>query len=154
MSKDQLIAHLKQLSHPLGDANTYLILGGMNMYQNNSTNISNSSGISGNQFAAGSKDFQGVINNISPELAEDLERITSALVKQLQETPVTGVETEQVVDAVKQVEAQVKQKTINKISITGLVAGINMVIQNAGNVSTKVISLYNEWSTFIHKIIA
>ena len=154
MSTDQLIAHLKQLSHPLGEANNYFILGGMNMCQNNSTSINNSSGISGNQFAAGSKDFQGVINNISPELSDELERITHSLVKQLQETPVNGVETEQVIDAVKQVEAQVKQKTINKISITGLVAGINMVIQNADNISTKVMSLYDEWSTFVHKIIA
>ena len=125
----------------------------MSDYQNNSTNISGGN-VNGNQFAAGSKDFQGVINNISTELADELERITSSLVKQLQETPVTGVETEQVIDAVKQVETQVKQKKINKISITGLVAGINMVIQNADNISTKVISLYNEWSTLIHKIIA
>lgn len=124
------------------------------MYQDNSTNISNSNGISGNQFASGSKDFQGVINNITPELAGEFERITNSLVKQLQETPVKGVETEQVVDAIKQVESQVKQKKINKISITGLVAGINMVIQNAEDISTKVISLYDKWNALVNKIIA
>lgn len=156
MSVDQVIAHLKLLNHSLGETNIQLsFIGGPTMYQDNSTIISgNGNNLSGNQFAAGSKDFQGTINNISSGLADQLEKLTNSLVKQLQETPVPGVEKDEVIDAVKQVEAQVKQKTINKISISGLLSGINMVIQNADNISSKVITLYNEWSSFIHQIIA
>lgn len=123
----------------------------MNHFEDNSTHI-NGDNNTGNQFGAGSKDFQGTINNISIESLSELEKLTNELIGYIQQTPIDGVATEELTDAIKQVETQAKQKTINKLSIKGLLSGISMVIQTGKNISDDLHSIYTNWSTYIDKL--
>jgi len=145
------------MHHSLGDISMNIYLGDHTVKNNNfndlSTSINNST-ISGSQFAAGSKDFQGTINNISQETIEQLEKLTNDLVKHIQESPIEGVETSEIIDAVKQVETQVKQKTINKLTIKGILEGIKMVVQNGQGISHSLLSIYTDWNTFIHNLVS
>lgn len=144
------------MRYSLGDINMNIYLGDHTVkkdFKDFSTSIMNST-INSSQFAAGSNDFQGTINNISQDSIKQLEKLTDELIKNIQETPIKGVETSEIIDAVKQVETQVKQKNSNKFTIKGILEGIKIVIQNGKDISGNLHSIYNDWSTYIHHLIS
>jgi hypothetical protein len=126
-----------------------LFIGGnQTMSQNNNDNTVNISGgnVTGNQFAAGSKDFQGTINNISQNDLKKIDELTESLIASISnEQEIQGADPQEIIDAVKQVRSEASKKTVNKISIKGLLSGINMVVTNLKNISASSKAIYNDW---------
>jgi hypothetical protein len=131
--------------------------GGINvMSQDHSTNNSVSitgRNVAGNQFAAGSKDFRGTINNITSAQSSKIDELTEQLIKALEsEKSVQGTNTDDLIDAVKQVYQQTREEKINKISLQGVLSGISMVLQSTKDISTNTITLYNQWFGYIQDL--
>ncbi|SEI74571.1 hypothetical protein [Paenibacillus polymyxa] len=124
-----------------------------------SQNVDNSVKISGgnNQgsiFAAGSNEFRGTINNISSSDIDELGKLTEKLVAALQTEELDGADNEDIINAVQQVEAETKKEKVNKISLRGILSGIDMVMQNVRNVSNSAVSIYTDWSAHVNSIIS
>ncbi|MGZ9774039.1 hypothetical protein ACXY7N_26150 [Bacillus toyonensis] len=146
---------LDKMQHTMGDTrrpftiNIFNHGGGMIMtekYNNNSTNISGGGTFTGVQFAAGSKDFQGVVNNISSNNSDKIEELTNALIESLKtEKNIENTSPEEIIDAVNQVRDETKKQKVNKLSLKGIVAGINMVMTSVNGISTKTKEVYNQW---------
>lgn len=116
---------------------------------NNSTTI-NGGTVTGNQFAAGSTEFKGTINNITSVEQQKLENLTENLIKALkEESQMEGANPEEVADAVNQVREEAKKKSGNKLSINGILTGINMVMNNVTNISDKTRAFYTQWHEHI-----
>lgn len=143
--------------HTVGDLhrNINLNFGGFTVTTNNTTNTNNSTNISGgtqigNQFAAGSNEFKGTINNITSTEGKMLENLTENLIKALrEEKQMDGANPEEVADAVNQVREEAKKKSVNKLSLNGILTGINMVMSNVSNISAKTNDLYTQWHDHI-----
>jgi len=153
-------ALLDTLNHSVGDSkvtfniNQFFDNGG-NTYMttnDNSTTISGGN-VSGNQFGAGSKDFKGVINNITKTEEQKLENLTENLIKALsEEKDINGANPDEVVDAINQVREEATKKSVNKLSLNGILSGINMVMQNVTNISDKTKMLYTQWHEHINNL--
>jgi len=116
---------------------------------NNSTIITGGT-VSGNQFAAGSTEFKGTINNITKTEEQKLENLTANLLKALgEEKTMEGADPAEVADAVNQVKEAATQQNVNKLSLNGILSGINMVMQNVTNISDKTKLLYGQWHEHI-----
>jgi hypothetical protein len=145
----------------MGDVNRSLTINifpnGGNQYMtsqfnDNSTNISGGK-VEGNQFAAGSHNFKGTLI-ITKTQEQKLEHLTDSLIKALQgESELEGANTDEVVDAVKQVREEAKKKNPNKLSLKGMLTGINMVMSDVKNISTNAEGLYSQWHDYILNLL-
>lgn len=113
---------------------------------NNSTTISGGT-VTGNQFAAGSTDFKGTINNITAPQQEKLNQLTDDLIAalKLEADKIEGTNVDEVTDAVNQAREAASKETVNKLSLNGVLTGINMVMENITNLSTSTTQLYQQW---------
>lgn len=122
-------------------------------YSNNSTSISGGSTVQGNQFAAGSKDFQGTVNYITTNDQDKIEQLTSELVAALKnEQNIENTNSEEIIDAVNQVRDETKKQKVNKLSVKGILTGINMVMTNVSGISDKTKGLYDQWHEHIAQL--
>lgn len=144
-----------QMSHTVGDRERQVIINHFyegakmmttNNHTNNSTTISGGT-VSGNQFAAGSTDFKGTINNISAPQQQEIKQLTNSLIEALQseKESIKDANVEEITDAIEQVKEAATKETVNKLSLNGLLTGINMVMQNISGISASTKQLYQEW---------
>ncbi|MFP3415171.1 hypothetical protein SB773_27020 [Bacillus sp. SIMBA_074] len=121
-------------------------------YNDNSTTISGGT-VKGNQFAGGSKDFQGVINNVSGTEKEKIETLTNDLIESLKrEETIENANPEEIIDAVNQVRDATKKPKINKLSLRGILDGINMVMTSVNGISDKTKGIYDQWHDQISQL--
>jgi hypothetical protein len=124
----------------------------MTSHNDNSTTISGGN-VTGNQFAAGSTEFKGAINNITSNEEKKLENLTEKLIQSLKDEPnIEGADPSEIIDAVDQVRQEAKKKSINKLSLKGIVAGISMVMQNVQNISENTKAVYEQWHSHIESL--
>lgn len=122
---------------------------------NNSTTISGGT-VTGNQFAAGSTDFKGTINNITGSQKEQLEQLTESLILALKSEAekFEGTNVEEITDAINQVQDAASKDTVNKLSLNGLLTGINMVMANVTSISASTTQLYQQWHSYITSLFS
>jgi hypothetical protein len=145
------------MHHTLGDAGRQTIIyveKVENMTQSNNDNSVTISGgeVKGNQFAAGSKDFQGTINHITSDQSQTLDHLTKKLIDALAQEPELKEQNEEMIDAVKQVQEQAKGDKVNKLSIMGILTGINTVMDSVTGISSFVVAAYKAWHDYIIKL--
>ncbi len=117
---------------------------------NNSVNMGDGNTLVGNQFAPGSDNFSGNIENISVEQKTELEELTQKLINALKsERTIEGANTEDIIDAVSQAEKEAKKKKVNKVSLMGIITGINLVMNNIQGISAATHAMYTQW----HEVI-
>lgn len=117
-----------------------------------STNISGGN-VSGNQFAAGSQEFSGIVNNITITETKELDNLTRELIQALKEEQDANFDPSEIINAVEELRLEVKQKTVQKQSLQGRLSGINMVMQTIKNISEGTIYLYDKWKEYIEALI-
>jgi hypothetical protein len=157
---DDITQMLNKMDHTVGDLGRPVVInyfpnGGTpimtSQYNDNSTNISGGN-VEGNQFASGSQGFQGTLT-ITKTQGQKLENLTESLIKSLKtEPPMEGANAEEVVDAVNQVRNEAKKKNSNKLSLNGMLTGINMVMTNVKNLSQNTQDVYSQWHDYIQSL--
>ncbi|WP_144497250.1 hypothetical protein [Bacillus toyonensis] len=121
-------------------------------YTNNSTTISGGE-VKGNQFAAGSEGFRGTITTTSITGQEKIEELTNALIESLHnEKNIEDASPEEIIDAVNQVRDETKKPKFNKLSLEGIVAGINTVMTSVNGISATTKEVYDQWHEQISQL--
>lgn len=128
--------------------------GGINVMKhnsyNNSVNMGDGNTLVGNQIVPGSDNFSGKIENGSFGQKEDLENLTEKLISALRsEQAIEGANTEDIIDAIGQAEKETKKKKINKVSLMGIISGINLVMNNIQGISAATFEIYTQWQDVI-----
>ncbi len=114
------------------------------MNNNNSTTINGGTN-NGNQFATGSTEFKGVVNNIGTPELKKLEDLTESLILALKAESNQINDVEEITDAIIQVREASNKETVNKLSLNGMLSGINIVMSNVNGISTSTNQLYQDW---------
>ena len=117
---------------------------------NNSVNMGDGNTLVGNQVAPGSDNFSGKIESVSVGQKTELEELTEKLIDALKnEKDIEKSSTEDIIDAVNQAEKETKKKKINKVSLMGIISGINLVMNNIQGISTATYEIYTKWQDVI-----
>lgn len=143
------------MSHSMGDQKVLINVfkGDQKVNNDNSTTISGGN-VTGNQFAADSTEFKGVINNLSSPQHEKLNQLTTSLIDALkvENNQITGVNIEEVTDAVEQAKEAATKESVNKLTLNGLLTGIKMVMDDVKGISVATKQIYLDWHEEISTI--
>ncbi|MGA3677835.1 hypothetical protein [Lysinibacillus agricola] len=126
-----------------------------NQPTNNSTTISGGT-FTGNQFAAGSSNFRGTINNITGSQKDELLQITESLITALmsEKEKFQDINVEEVAETINQVTEEATKEKVNKFSLNGLLTGINAAIGNVTSISASTMQLYQQWHEHISSLFS
>lgn len=145
---------IDSLSHTVGDLDRDLtinfnIIGAANMTKNDNRVSISAGDMTNTQIAAGSDEFKGSITHLSAEQQNQLKTLTDQLIDSVKNEPALETSSEEIVDAVSQVRELATQEKVNKLSLRGIMDGINVVISNVANISTNTATIYSQWKDYI-----
>lgn len=125
-----------------------------NMFEknvNNSVEINNST-VTASQFASGAKSFKGKINNVTTQVNE-LDELTEQLINAVKnEASFVGENKEELIDAIEQARKGATSKVVNKLSLNGILTGINTFMTGMNNLSSNTSQLYTKWYEYFSQL--
>jgi len=153
MLDDKTLSKISHMVHAMGGLEPRILINNFkgdqimtNDHTNNSTTITGGT-VSGNQFAAGSTEFKGTINNISSIKQDEIKQLSLSLIEALraEADQITEANVAEITDAINQVSEAASAETVNKLSLNGLLTGIKMVMNDVKGISVATKQVYLDW---------